>query len=78
VIRLLAKFEPLRTSSSISGAKAKNLTLRDPIDEQFAWRSRPQPSVLYHTNTNSLDRQNDQIEASCGDEPIQPMKGTGE
>jgi hypothetical protein len=32
VIRLLAKSEPLRTSSSISGAKAKNLTLRHPMN----------------------------------------------
>jgi hypothetical protein len=65
VIRLLAKSEPLRTRrSSISGAKAKNLTLRHPIDEQFAC-SRPQPSALYYTNTNSSDRQNDQIEAPC-------------
>jgi hypothetical protein len=53
--------EPLRTSSSISDAKAKKNTLRHPMDNSHV--ADPQPSALYYTNANSLDRQNDQIEA---------------
>jgi hypothetical protein len=60
-VRVGAILDLLRASaSSISGTKAKSY-LASP-DEQFAG-SRPQPSVLYYTNANSLDRQNDQIEA---------------
>ena len=55
VIRLLAKSEPLRTSSSISGAKAKNLTLRHPMNNSHV----ADPSQAFYT----IDQQNDQIEA---------------
>jgi hypothetical protein len=45
-VQVGANLDLLRTSPSISGAKAKNLTLRHPMKQQFAC-SRPQPSVLY-------------------------------
>jgi hypothetical protein len=68
---------PLRTSSSISGAKAKKLTLRHPMNNSHSHVAAGDPSqafyVLYHTNANPLDRQNDQIGALCErrEEPIQ-------
>jgi hypothetical protein len=65
--------ELLRTRTSIPGAKAKNLTLRHPMNNSHVSDPSQEPSALYYTNTNAspLDRQNVR-------EPAQPMKGAVE
>jgi hypothetical protein len=63
-VQVGANLNLLRTSSSISGAKAKNLTLRHPMNNSHV----SDPSQAFYaipTQTLALDRQNDQIEASC-------------
>jgi hypothetical protein len=71
VIRLSAKSEPLRTSSSISDAKAKSLTLRHPMNNSHV----ADPSQALYT----IPIQNPEIGRAIGSkldvrEPAQPMK----
>jgi hypothetical protein len=81
VIRLSAnrQSEPLRTSSSISGAKAKSVTLRHPMNNSHAAATPgKQPKAFY-----TIPTQNPKIGRTTGlkldaREPAQPMKGTGE
>jgi hypothetical protein len=60
--QVTANLDLLRTSSSILGAKAKNLTFGHPMNNSHV-ADPSQPNALYYTNANSLDRQNNQIEA---------------
>jgi hypothetical protein len=63
-VQVGANLNLLRTSSSIPGAKAKNLTLRRPMNNSHVADPAKRP-ILYQRKPPRS-------------EPIQPMKGTGE
>jgi hypothetical protein len=63
-VQVAANLNLLRTSPSITGAKAKNLTLRHPINNSHGPVADPSQALYtIPTQAPKLDRQNDQIEA---------------